>query len=32
VLWPIGALVVILIVGAIPAVIVAHRRERERAR
>ena len=32
VLWPIGALVVILIVGAIPAVVVARRRERERAR
>ncbi|WP_462319853.1 ABC transporter substrate-binding protein [Halochromatium sp.] len=32
VLWPIGALVVILIVGAIPALIVARRRERSRAR
>jgi ABC-type transport system substrate-binding protein len=32
VLWPIGALVVILVVGAIPALIVARRRERSRAR
>ncbi|MEA3639875.1 MAG: ABC transporter substrate-binding protein [Lamprobacter sp.] len=31
VLWPIGLLVVILILGAIPALIVARRRERSRA-
>ena len=32
VLWPIAALVVILILGAIPALMVARRRERSRAR
>ncbi len=32
VLWPIGALVLILVVGAIPALLVARRRERSRAR
>ncbi|MBK1706554.1 ABC transporter substrate-binding protein [Halochromatium glycolicum] len=31
VLWPIGALIAILVVGAIPAVLVARRRERGRA-
>lgn len=32
VLWPIGALAVVLVVGAIPALMVARRRERSRAR
>ncbi len=32
VLWPIGALVMILVIGAIPALMVARRRERSRAR
>jgi ABC-type transport system substrate-binding protein len=32
VIWPIGALVLILVVGALPALIVARRRERSRAR
>jgi len=32
VLWPLGALVLILVVAALPALFVARRRERSRAR
>jgi hypothetical protein len=32
VIWPIGALALILLIGALPALMVARRRERSRAR